>query len=54
VTEFKPEGALGAGLAVFFGRHFAGRFDFRQFVFQKVVGGVANPSEISLGVSFFF
>lgn len=52
--EIKPEGALGAGLAVFFGDHFAGRVDYRQFVFQKVVGGVANPSEISLGVSFFF
>lgn len=52
--EIKPEGALGAGLAVFFGDHFAGRVDYRQFVFQKIVGGVANPSEISLGVSYFF
>lgn len=52
--EIKPEGALGAGLAFFVGDHFAGRIDFRQFVFQKVVGGVANPSEVSLGVSFFF
>lgn len=52
--EIKPEGALGGGLAVYFGQHFAGRIDYRQFVFQKVVGGVANPSEISLGVSFFF
>ena len=52
--EIKPEGALGAGLAFFMGDHFAGRIDFRQFVFQKVVGGVANPSEVSLGVSYFF
>lgn len=52
--EIKPEGALGAGLAFFFGNHFAGRLDFRQFVFQKITGGVANPSEVSLGVSYFF
>ncbi len=52
--EIKPEGALGAGLAFFFGNHFAGRVDFRQFVFQKITGGVANPSEVSLGVSYFF
>jgi outer membrane beta-barrel protein len=52
--EIKPEGALGAGLAFFMGDHFAGRIDFRQFVFQKVVGGVANPSEVSLGLSYFF
>lgn len=54
--EIKPEGALGGGIAVFFGQHFAGRVDFRQFVFQKVnpPGGVANPSEVSLGVSYFF
>ncbi len=52
--EIKPEGALGGGIALYFSDHFAGRMDFRQFVFQKVVGGVANPSEVSLGVSFFF
>lgn len=52
--EIKPEGALGGGLAVFLGNHLAGRVDFRQFVFQKVVGGVANPSEVSFGVSYFF
>lgn len=54
--EVKPEGALGGGMAFFFGQHFALRADFRQFVFQKVegVGGVANPSEVSLGVSLFF
>lgn len=54
--EFKPEGALGAGMSFFMGNHFALRADFRQFVFQKVagIGGVANPSEVSLGLSYFF
>ena len=52
--EIKPEGALGGGLAMFLGNHFAVRADFRQFVFQKIVGGVANPSEVSLGLSYFF
>lgn len=54
--EFKPEGALGAGMSFFMGDHFALRADFRQFVFQKVqgIGGVANPSEVSLGLSYFF
>jgi len=52
----KPEGALGGGMAFFFGQNFALRGDFRQFVFPKVksVGGVANPSEVSLGLSLFF
>ncbi len=55
-TAFKPEGVLGAGAALYFGEHLGLRADFRQFVFEKVagVGGVANPSEISLGVTWFF
>lgn len=55
-SEVKPEGALGGGMAFFFGDHLVGRVDFRQFVFPKVegVGGVANPSEVSLGLGFFF
>lgn len=55
-TDVKPEGALGAGLAFYAGQHFTLRVDFRQFVFQKVegVGGVANPSEVSLGAGYFF
>lgn len=52
----KVEGVLGAGLAWYFPDNAAVRVDYRQFVFQKVnpPGGVANPSEISLGVSWFF
>lgn len=55
-TTVKPEGVLGAGFAVYAGQHAGVRIDYRQFVFQKHedIGGVANPSEISLGFSWFF
>ncbi len=54
-SDFKPEGALGAGLAFYLGEHATLRLDFRQFVFQKVegIGGVANPSEVSIGFGWF-
>ncbi|WP_249756119.1 outer membrane beta-barrel domain-containing protein [Microvenator marinus] len=54
--EFKPEGALGAGMAFYLGDHATLRIDFRQFIFAKVagVGGVATPSEASLGLGWFF
>jgi outer membrane beta-barrel protein len=48
-TEIKPEGAVGAGMAFYLGNHAHLRLDFRQFIFEKVSGGVANPSEVSLG-----
>jgi outer membrane beta-barrel protein len=54
-ADYKPEGVLGAGLAFYFGEHVSMRADFRQFVFQKTNGGgVANPSEVSLGIGWFF
>ncbi|GEM_PF-1689677 len=53
-ADIKPEGALGAGMAFYLGQHLVTRLDFRQFVFAKVNGGVANPSEISLGLGYFF
>ncbi len=53
-SQFKPEGIIGAGLRAFLTEAFTLRLDFRQFIFQKVGGGVATPSEITLGVSFFF
>jgi len=55
-SEFKPEGALGAGIAFYLGEHAAIRIDYRQFIFAKVegVGGVATPSEVSAGFSWFF
>lgn len=53
-TAFKPEGVLGAGLTFYLGNHVSVRADFRQFIFQKVTGGVANPSEASAGVGWFF
>lgn len=52
--EPKPEGLLGAGMAVYMSDHIGLRLDYRQFIFQKHGGGVANPSEISLGFSWFF
>ena len=52
--DFKPEGVLGAGMAIYLGDHLGLRLDYRQFIFQKVDDGVANPSEISLGLSWFF
>lgn len=52
--SYKPEGVLGAGLSFYFGEHAIVRADFRQFVFQKVTGGVSNPSEVSLGLGWFF
>lgn len=53
-TATKAEGVLGAGLAFYLGDHLSVRADFRQFIFQKVTGGVANPSEASVGVGWFF
>ncbi len=46
------EGTLGAGMFFFLGQRTALRLDFRQFIFTKVTGGVANPSEVSLGFMF--
>jgi len=56
VAEVKAEGAMGAGLAYYLGTHAALRIDFRQFIFPKVAGaggGVAKPSEVSLGLAYF-
>ncbi len=53
-TDPKAEGVLGAGAAFYMGEHLGLRVDYRQFIFQKVNGGVANPSEISLGLTWFF
>lgn len=52
----KPEGVMGAGLAFYFLNNASIRLDFRQFAFQKTKGvqGVANPSEVSLGLGWFF
>jgi outer membrane beta-barrel protein len=55
-VQAKPQGVVGAGLAYYFLDNAAVRLDYRQFIFQHVeeVGGVATPSEISLGASWFF
>ena len=46
------EGMLGAGMFFFLSQRWSLRLDFRQFIFTKVTGGVANPSEVSLGLMF--
>jgi outer membrane beta-barrel protein len=47
------EGFVGAGFKFYFLGRFAVRADFRQYLYGKKNGGVANPSEISLGFSVF-
>lgn len=49
-----PEVILGTGWTLWLAQSWALRVDYRQFIFQKSSGGVALPSEISLGASFFF
>ena len=55
-TTAKPEGVVGAGMALYTSDNLGFQADYRQFIFQKVdpPGGVANPSEISLGATWFF
>lgn len=50
----KPEVALATGWNLHLHQRWALRLDYRQFIFQKEDGGVALPSELSLGASFFF
>ncbi len=52
-SKFEIEGTLGAGFRFFLTDTVTLRVDYRQFIFQKVNGGVATPSELTLGVSFF-
>jgi outer membrane beta-barrel protein len=47
-----PEGALGAGMLFFFTDNLGARLDFRQYIFQKVTGGVSNPSEVTIGFTY--
>ena len=55
-SVIKPEGVLGAGISFYVFDGGIIRADYRQFIFQKVegVGGVANPSEVSLGFGWLF
>jgi len=52
-TGIDPEGVLGLGLMYFFTNDISIRVDFRQYIFQSVIGGVATPSEVSLGFTYF-
>jgi outer membrane beta-barrel protein len=51
--RIEPEALLGVGLRFFLTESFTMRLDFRQFIFSKVGGGTATPSEVTLGISFF-
>lgn len=53
-TGVKPEVAIITGWNLHLTQRWALRLDYRQFIFQKEDGGVAFPSELSLGGSFFF
>lgn len=53
-TSIKPEVAIATGWNLHLHQRWALRLDYRQFIFQKEAGGVALPSELSLGASFFF
>ena len=52
----KAQGVVGAGLAYYFLDNAAVRLDYRQSIFARneEVGGVATPSEISIGAGWFF
>lgn len=53
-SKLLPEVILGTGWAFWLAQDWAVRLDYRQGIFQKSTGGVALPSEISLGFSYFF
>lgn len=53
-SDTNVKGALGAGLAYYFGQRVALRFDFRQFLYNTEAGGLTKASEVSLGGSLFF
>lgn len=52
-TGVEPEGALGLGMLFYLNQDMALRADYRQFIHQKITGGVANPSEASFGFTYF-
>lgn len=51
-----PEAVLGSGIHYWLNQRWALRADYRQMIFQKssAAGGVALPSEFSIGASVFF
>ncbi len=55
----RPELLTGVGLRVFLGRKLSLRFDYRQLVYLRAAdgeesGGVATPSELSVGLGLLF
>lgn len=53
-NEIKPEVVIATGWILHLNQRWALRWDFHQYIFQKDSGGVALPSEFSIGGSFFF
>lgn len=53
-NEIKPEAVIATGWILHLNQRWALRWDFHQYIFQKASGGVALPSEFSIGGSFFF
>jgi outer membrane beta-barrel protein len=53
-SEIKPEVVLLTGWNLHLSQRFALRMDYRQHIFEKSSGGVATPSEFSIGGSVFF
>lgn len=48
------EAIVTTGWDIHLAQEFALRVDVRQFIFKKTGGGVALPTEIALGASYFF
>lgn len=53
-TTITPEGSIITGWNLHLHENWALRLDYRQGIMIRDAGGVAFPSEISLGASFFF
>jgi outer membrane protein W len=48
------EAIVTTGWDIHLAQEFALRVDVRQFIFKKTGGGVALPTEIALGASYYF
>ena len=53
-TETTAEAIVTTGWDIHLAQEFALRVDVRQFIFKKTGGGVALPTEIALGASYYF
>ena len=53
-TKTTAEAIVTTGWDIHLAQEFALRVDVRQFIFKKTGGGVALPTEIALGASYYF